>query len=121
MTALGDAIRRARMAKTLTLRQLEEITGIHNAHLSQIETGQIQRPSGVILWQLAQALDLDYVELGELAGNLRPTTGGGGRHGIPGLAAFGLEDVTPDELEELQRFLDAHRRAQQENDGGSTN
>ena len=34
-----------RKAKGLTLRKVEEITGISNAYLSQLETGKIKQPS----------------------------------------------------------------------------
>lgn len=37
--------REIRKAKGLTLRKLEEITGISNAYLSQLENGKIKSPS----------------------------------------------------------------------------
>jgi transcriptional regulator with XRE-family HTH domain len=37
--------KKLRKDKKLTLRQVEEITGISNAYLSQLETGKIKSPS----------------------------------------------------------------------------
>ena len=38
---------------------MERRTGIHNAHLSQIETGAIERPAPNMLWALAEVYGLD--------------------------------------------------------------
>lgn len=37
--------KKARIQKKLTLRQVEEITGISNTYLSQLENGKIKKPS----------------------------------------------------------------------------
>jgi len=37
--------KKLRKDKKLTLRQVEEVTGISNAYLSQLETGKIKSPS----------------------------------------------------------------------------
>ena len=42
------------------LREAARRTGIHNAHLSQIESGVIARPDPNILFTLATAYGLDY-------------------------------------------------------------
>ena len=41
---LGGELRGARQARGLSLRDVERATGVHNAHLSQIETDSIQQP-----------------------------------------------------------------------------
>ncbi len=44
MPSLPD-FRECRKAKGLTLRQVEEVTGLSNAYLSQLETRKIKSPS----------------------------------------------------------------------------
>src|SRR5690348_1220478 len=53
----------------LSLRAVERETGIHNAHLSQIEKGAIKRPEMSMLFELAQLYGLDYSDLLGLAGH----------------------------------------------------
>lgn len=55
---LGEFIAVAREIKGLTLRQLEEKTGISNALLSQIETGHVKEPSWRNVVKIAKALGL---------------------------------------------------------------
>src|SRR6266568_4725424 len=69
-TALGKKLAKARDDKKWTLREVERRTGIQNAHLSQIETGAIERPAPNVLWILAQIYDLDYHELLRAAGHV---------------------------------------------------
>jgi HTH-type transcriptional regulator, competence development regulator len=70
MTELGDLLRKARSDKKLTLRQVETQTGIPNAHLSQVETGRIEKPSQSVLWNLSEIYELDYAELTVMAGHV---------------------------------------------------
>lgn len=55
---VGELIAVARECKSLSLRDLEERTGISNALLSQIETGQIKSPSWKNIVRIAKALGL---------------------------------------------------------------
>ncbi len=57
---LGDILRRARQHQGLSLRQVEQRTGVSNAHLSQIERGAIRRPDPAILMNLAELYGLNY-------------------------------------------------------------
>jgi transcriptional regulator with XRE-family HTH domain len=50
---LADILRRARLHKGWSLREVEKRTGVPNAHLSQIEHGRIRKPDAAILWRLA--------------------------------------------------------------------
>lgn len=47
----------------LTLRQIEEATGISNAYLSQLENGKIKHPSAQSLYTLAKlySTDIEYL------------------------------------------------------------
>ena len=50
---LGQYLWDLRQAAQLTLREVEEASGVSNAYLSQLESGKIQKPSPVILHKLA--------------------------------------------------------------------
>ena len=69
MPSLGEHLKAKRSAAGLSLREVERRTGIHNAHLSQIETGRILRPEMALLWELAGLYGADYRELLRLAGH----------------------------------------------------
>ena len=66
--SLGEGLRFARDMKKLSLREVEEATGISNAYLSQLENDKIQKPSPHFLHKLAALYDLDYEHLMEAAG-----------------------------------------------------
>lgn len=55
---IGELIRVARELKKLSLRDLEKVTGIQNAHLSQIETGHIENPGWKKVVTIAKALGI---------------------------------------------------------------
>jgi len=65
---LGSYLKRKREEKRLTLRQIEEKTGIKNAHLSQLENGRITKPLPDLLHKLAKAYQIPYEILHEMAG-----------------------------------------------------
>jgi len=67
---LGDFLVKARKERGLTLREVQRRTGIHNAHLSQVERGIIERPHLSLLLELAAAYHVDFRELAELAGHV---------------------------------------------------
>jgi transcriptional regulator with XRE-family HTH domain len=47
-----ENLRQIRKERGLTLRQVEEMTGISNAYLSQLETGKIKKPSHHVIQTL---------------------------------------------------------------------
>jgi transcriptional regulator with XRE-family HTH domain len=67
-TAVGKYLRAIREAAGLTLRAVEEKTGVSNAFLSQIESGRVRQPSPVVLHKLADAYGVPYGTLMEKAG-----------------------------------------------------
>jgi HTH-type transcriptional regulator, competence development regulator len=97
--ALGEAIRGARTASRMSLRDVEEALKreISNAYLSQIETGRASSPSPQVLYAIAQVLPIRYERLMELAGYLKSGKGT--------VAAFGGEKLTAEEHEELLKYL----------------
>lgn len=71
MGEFGARLRELRLGQGLSLRKLEEATGVSNAYLSQIESGIRPRPSADILQKLAPVLGVSLRELLEAAGYLR--------------------------------------------------
>jgi transcriptional regulator with XRE-family HTH domain len=103
---LGSTLADLRVAKGLSLRQVEEATdnAVSNAYLSQLEKGKIQKPSPNVLHSLAAVYAVPYEALMEKAGYLLPAEGnkGGQRRR---LAAFAIDDLTAEEEEELLKYL----------------
>lgn len=60
---LGDMIAVARELKPMTLRELEEKSGVSNAVISQIETGKVKDPGFSTIVRLADALGLPVERL----------------------------------------------------------
>jgi HTH-type transcriptional regulator, competence development regulator len=105
---LGDELRSIRAAQRLTLRAVEEATGISNAYLSQLETGKIDRPNPNFLFKLAKVYGVPYDMLMERAGYITTTEGVSEKHrprSLPGAALATLTDLTPEEAKELVRYL----------------
>lgn len=65
---LGTFLASARNKLELTLRAVEEETGISNAYLSQLEHGKIKTPAPQNLYKLAELYRVPYELLMELAG-----------------------------------------------------
>src|ERR1017187_7552855 len=95
-TALGQKLAQARAEKGWSLREAERRTGIHNAHLSQIETGGIERPAPNVLWALAEVYGLDLQELLRLAGHVEAAASATPRS-VVGAALRTMGDLTPEQ------------------------
>lgn len=65
---LGTYLRSLREAKALTLRDVEEKSGISNAFVSQIESGKVKHPSPIMLHKLAEIYAVPYEGLLERVG-----------------------------------------------------
>jgi transcriptional regulator with XRE-family HTH domain len=103
---LGGLLADLRVAKGLSLRQVEEATdkAVSNAYLSQLENGKIRKPSPNVLHSLAAVYAAPYEALMEKAGYSLPSEGNeGGRRRR--LAAFAIDDLTAEEEEELLKYL----------------
>ncbi len=112
-TPLGQTLTAARKDRGWSLRDVEGLTGIQNAHLSQCETGAIARPGPGVLWTLAEIYGLDFDELMDLAGHIQHT----GQRSAPELGAAvawrALTALTPGEQRQVLDFMRElrHRRA----------
>ena len=101
---LGQTLKDARVARGLTLRQVERDTGIHNAHLSQIENNTIATPDLAMLWELSRYYDLDYVDL--MPGGHAAGTNSRKRERQRLAAAFrAMGELTPAEQMEAIAFM----------------
>lgn len=58
-TSLGAYVRQKRERARLSLRNLEQITGISRAMLSRLENDRIENPDPEVLHKLVSALELD--------------------------------------------------------------
>lgn len=72
---LAAVLLRHRAAAGLTLREVQRLTGISNAYLSQLENGHTLNPSPRLLEKLADAFGCSYSELMEAAGYKSPWQG----------------------------------------------
>lgn len=63
MKTLGRTLKDSREMIPLTLRQVEEATGISNAYLSQLENDKIKSPSANILYKLANIYNIELDSL----------------------------------------------------------
>lgn len=106
---LGQILRRARLHRHFSLRDVETRTGIPNPHLSQIERGRIRKPDPALIWRLAELYDLDFGLLAEWAGH---RSAGPSRSRATRLDAAMRMISTLDEnqLEEVLRQVEAMRR-----------
>lgn len=68
MKTLGGTLRESRDLIPMTLRQVEEATGISNAYLSQLENDKIKKPSASVLYKLASIYKVDLNVLLSAAG-----------------------------------------------------
>jgi transcriptional regulator with XRE-family HTH domain len=105
-SALGGLLADLRVAKGLSLRQVEEATdrAVSNAYLSQLEKGKIRKPSPNLLHSLAAVYGVPYETLMEKAGYLLPSRSRTGAH-RKHLAAFAIDDLSAEEEEELLKYL----------------
>jgi transcriptional regulator with XRE-family HTH domain len=109
-TPVGQTLTAARKDRGWSLRDVEGLTGIQNAHLSQCETGAIARPGPGVLWTLAEIYGLDFDELMGLAGHVQQ--GGQRSPTVLGAAVVwrALTALTPGEQRQALEFMRELRR-----------
>lgn len=101
-TSLGLVLRQSRELKKLSLRAVEDITGISNAYLSQLEHNKIKKPSADTLYKLSDTYRLDFNYLLHMAGLVEKNSS---ENMSLGRFVFSKENLTPDEEEELINYL----------------
>lgn len=101
---LGPFLRSARERKKLSLRAVEDATGVSNPYLSQMESGKARQPSPVVLHKLASLYEVSYSDAMRLAGY--PVPGDSSSEPKPPSVALRFQHVTQEEADALQVYLD---------------
>jgi HTH-type transcriptional regulator, competence development regulator len=105
MKSLGKTIKEARELISLTLRQVEEASGISNSYLSQLENDKIKKPSANVLYKLSTMYNMDLDILLAAAGIIdKPTKIQAGLLGKIS-AASELSATEEDQLLKYLKFL----------------
>lgn len=99
---LGKFLKDIRVSRGFSLREVERITEgkISNGYLSQLENGEIAKPSAIMLHRLSVAYGVDYGTLMERAGFVSESEAPVNR-----VATSILGELTSDEEEQLLNFL----------------
>lgn len=67
---LGDELKTARIIKGLSLREVENVTGISNSYLSQLENNKIKKPAIQILHRLSKLYEINFDKILSTSGLL---------------------------------------------------
>lgn len=105
---LGEYLKRTRLAIPLSLRAVEKVaTGVTNGYLSQIESGQIKRPSPDVLHALSKAYGVDYRGLLIRARHPVPSLEGTEVEvsQLAGIPVQALSDLTPTESKQVVDYI----------------
>jgi transcriptional regulator with XRE-family HTH domain len=105
MSNIGKFLKTTRENKNLTLRKVEEITGISNAHLSQIENEKIKMPTLTILHKLAECYTVPYTHLLELTGYPNLVDNPASIKAARRVGSW-VENISREEEEKLKEYLD---------------
>ena len=103
MKSLGKTLKEARELIPLTLRQVEEATGISNAYLSQLENDKIKKPSANVLYKLASIYNIELNNLLAASGIIEKHTPQKSK--LLNTIALSAETLTNTEEEELLKYL----------------
>jgi transcriptional regulator with XRE-family HTH domain len=113
MSELGDLLARERNRRGWSLREAERRSGIHNAHLSQLEKGVIAKPAPAMVHTLADVYGLDFRKLMRLAGH---TQGAAGGNAAAAIAFRTVQELPAKEQREALDFLTNLRRRRRSGD-----
>ena len=106
---LGAYLRQVRRSLGLSLRQVEAATGkaVSNGYLSQIESGDVERPSPNVLFHLAGVYGIEYGKLLSRAGHRVPASSQGGvmPQTVAGVPLRALEELDEQDQQLLREYL----------------
>lgn len=119
MGDLGRRIKRAREIRGLSLAATAAAAGTSAAYVQKLERGEVKSPSPHRLLALADALEVPYAELMQLAGYEIPAAAPPrNREALaPTLMPLAAEEPTTAEVEDLTEYL-RFRRAQRRREEG---
>lgn len=100
--SLGSDLRTAREVKNLSLRDMEEKTGISNSYLSQLENDKVKEPSPNVLHDISDAYGIPYVDLMEKAGYIVPKRD---KTAVDGITLSMLRGLDKDDIEEVKNYV----------------
>lgn len=103
--SLGNELHDIRTMRKLSLRDVEQATGISNAYLSQLENDKVSKPSPHFLHKLAKLYGVDYELLMEAAGYVHDREQKPGPSTPLGAALASDENLTPEEEQQLALYL----------------
>jgi len=95
-------LKELRLINNMTLRDVEEATkkAVSNSYLSQLETGQITKPSPHILQELAKTYGVPYEDIMVVAGYMKAANTKRG-----GVVFYNRQDITDEEKATLLNYL----------------
>ena len=102
LESLATLLRESRNRLGLTLRAVEEKSGISNAYLSQLEGAKIKQPSPQVLHKLCTLYECSYAAVLEMAGHPLPVSA---KTPINARFVARLGKTTPDEESSLLEYL----------------
>ena len=73
MNKVGERLKQERLENNLTLETLSNMTNISISALSNIENDKVENISGVFLYRLSKAFNIDYDYLLRLRWDIFPT------------------------------------------------
>ena len=106
--SLGKKLKEARERLPMTLRQVEEATGISNAYLSQLENDKIQKPSANILYKLSTHYGVNLNSLLAAAGIITTsdkTTEASQEDQVLSNIAFYAENLSNEERNQVLEYI----------------
>ena len=111
MDTLGKLLKQYREINKLTLRHVEEKTGISNAYLSQLENDKIAHPSANTLYKLSQTYGVELETLLSAGGVIEKNEQSTPKHKIlQSVAASAGTALTDEEEKELLNYLNFIRQ-----------
>lgn len=70
--SLGPILKELRITRKLSLREVEQGTGISNGYISQLESGKVKKPSVFFIHKLANLYGYTIDEILEMSGFIKP-------------------------------------------------